>query len=84
MRLGALNFLFPARGKMRLTRWIPLLLVLTAAPALHADATIRYKAQFKLGTLLPASVVQQASANLTSQKVFESAVQYKGDKEYVN
>src|SRR5690349_17335944 len=67
---------------MRSIRGFILLVFLLAAP-LHADVTIRYKTDFKLGSFLPPAAQQQFS----SQKLpFPSVMvmQIKGDKGYSN
>jgi hypothetical protein len=66
---------------MRSIRGFVLLVFLSAAPVLHADVTVRYKTDFKLGSFLPAAAQQQIS----SQKLpFPPVmvVQIKGDKGY--
>jgi len=65
---------------MRIVRTIPLC-ALFLAPALHADATIRYKATFKLGAMFPPSVLQQAAVSPAALQAITSTIQIKGDKE---
>jgi hypothetical protein len=60
-----------------------LLVFLSATPVLHADVTIRYKMDFKLGSFVPPAAQQQFS----SQKLpFPPVIvmQIKGDKGYTN
>ena len=66
---------------MRSIRGFILLLFLSATPVLHADVTIRYKTDFKLGSFVPPAAQQQ----LSSQKLpFPPVIimQIKGDKGY--
>lgn len=68
---------------MRSTRGLILLAFLCAAPVLHADVTIRYKTDFKLGSFVPPAAQQQ----LSNQKLpFPPVIvmQIKGDKGYSN
>lgn len=64
---------------MRITRLHALLLLLTIAPALRADGTLRFTINFKLGTLIPPSALQQTSGKIPS---IAAVVRVKGDKQY--
>src|SRR5690242_3581419 len=66
---------------MRSIRGFTFLVLLSATPVLHADVTIRYKTDFKLGSFVPPAAQQQFS----SQKLpFPPVIvmQIKGDKGY--
>jgi hypothetical protein len=68
---------------MRSVRGFILLAFLSAAPLLHADVTVRYKTDFKLGSFVPPAVQQQFS---TQKLPFPPVMvmQIKGDKGYTN
>ena len=70
---------------MRSIRGFILLAFLSAASILHADVTIRYKTDFKLGSYVPAATQQQLQ-QLFSKLPFPPVmiVQVKGDKGYSN
>jgi hypothetical protein len=55
------------------------LLLLLISPALHADGTLRFTINFKLGALIPPSALQQTSGKIPS---IAAVVRVKGDKQY--
>ena len=68
---------------MRFIRGFIVLLFLSATPVLHADVTVRYKTDFKLGSFLPPAAQQQiANQKLPFPPVM--FIQIKGDKGYSN
>lgn len=72
---------------MRLMRGFTLLLFFCATPVLKADVTVRYKTDFKMGSLLPPEAAQQISnAQKTQLTPFLSnmMIQIKGDKAHSN
>lgn len=68
---------------MRINRCTALVFLLLAAAAIRADGTIRYKAEFKLGAMVPASLLQQqGNAAASLNQPIESVVEIQGNKEY--
>ena len=69
---------------MRTFRGSVLLIFLSAAAHLHADATIRFKMDMKLAAGLPPVAAQQMANAQKSQLPRETVIQIKGDKAYSN
>jgi len=69
---------------MRSIRGLILLLLLSAAPVLNADVTVRYKTDFKMGSALPPGIAQQISGNQKAPFPPMFIIQIKGDKGYSN
>ena len=67
---------------MRSFRGFILLVFLSAAPVLHADVTIRYKTDFKLGSFVPPAAQQQLSGQKSPFLPRDIVMQIKGDKGY--
>ena len=61
-----------------------MLLLLSAAPVLNADVTVRYKTDFKVGSFLPASLTQPVSNAPKAPFPLLLTLQIKGDKGYSN
>jgi TonB family protein len=59
-----------------------LLVTLTVGPALFADATLRYKNDFKFGAILPPAVAQQITNSQKMPLSPTSVIQMKGSKTY--
>jgi hypothetical protein len=69
---------------MRTFRGSVMLIFLSAAALLHADATIRFKMDMKLAASLPPVAAQQMANAQKSQLPRETVVEIKGDKVYSN
>jgi hypothetical protein len=53
-----------------------------ASATAHADGTMRMKATFKMGALIPASALQQAPGQMKMGEPIFSVIEVKGDQEY--
>jgi hypothetical protein len=58
------------------------LVLLLAGQTTHADGTMRLKATFKLGALIPASAIHQAPGQMKMGDPIFSVIEVKGDQEY--
>lgn len=65
---------------MRISRWSATMLLL-CAPALHADGSLKFKASFKMGSLIPQSVLQQSGKPMPTIEPIVSVIQVQGNKE---
>lgn len=64
-----------------LCRMLPLLFLITASPALRADATIRYSSQMKFAAFLPPEITEQVMHGSGAQSS-DQTIQMKGNKAY--
>lgn len=66
---------------MRISRWCAAMLLLVA-PASYADGSLTLKATFKMGPLIPPSVLQQSGKPVPTVPPVVSVIRVQGSKEY--
>ena len=66
---------------MRIIRWCAAMLLLVA-PVVHADGSLRFKATFKLGSMIPPALLQQGGKPMPTIEPIVSVIRVQGNKEY--
>lgn len=66
---------------MRIGRWCAAMLLLVA-PAVHADGSLTYKASFKLGSMIPPSLLQPGGKPMPTIEPIVTVIRVQGNKEY--